>query len=183
MELAVQNMIIKQFKWAFYVLLVGNILSCEIQQSTKSITLSTVTSTDTVMAGTPKGMHLYFTKNQAVVPSDLLAEKGYSTDKLVDLSVDEIRIKVEVPETNFNPKSIEGFNTSFTKLGKVNTVIESEELAFDNRTYIIKVQDGLSTIDDLSGEFSLNGGLKLSEALQQNVVLTTQVFLKAKVRD
>lgn len=59
------------------------------------------------------------------------------------MRVKEIRIRVEIPENNFNPNSIEAFNTSFTKQGSFNTVIESEDLDFKERTYVIRVDEAL----------------------------------------
>ncbi len=173
----------KQLKWLLLASFIWSLMGCETQQSTKIIQLSTVTSTDTVKAGTPKGMYLYLEKENAIDLKTLLNQQGYDIENLQGVSIDEIRIKVEIPETNFNPNSIEAFNTSFIKSGEVNTVIESDELSYKERTYVIKVQDELSTLDDLNGLFKLNGGLKLKEKLQDNVVLTTQVFMNAKVRN
>ncbi|MFY0673760.1 MAG: hypothetical protein JXQ87_10160 [Bacteroidia bacterium] len=174
-------MIKTHVKWVIYALLVGSMSGCLSKQSTKIIDLSTIKSTDTVKAGTPKGMYLYLNKDQALNLNDLLAEKGFGITELKQLNVKEIRIKVEIPENNFNPNTIESFNTSFTQKGNQNTVIESDELAYTERTYIIKVQDGLSTLGNIDDIFDLNGGLRLREALEQDVVLTTSVVLEAEV--
>lgn len=169
-------------KWTFYALLAWFSAGCDIQQSTKIIDLSTIKSTDTLRAGTPKGMHLYLTKDHAINLNELMAEQGLGLDELNQLKVKEIRIKVEIPENNFNPNTIESFNTSFTQQGSKNTVIESDELAYNERTYIIKVQDGLSTDGNIEDIFDLNGGLKLREALKHDLVLTTSVILEAEVK-
>ena len=169
-------------KWTFYALLACAIAGCDIQQSTKIIDLSTIKSTDTIKAGTPKGMHLYLTKDHAINLNELMAEQGFGLDQLNQLKIKEIRIKVEIPENNFNPKTIESFNTSFTQQESKNTVIESDELAYNERTYIIKVQDDLSTLGNIEDVFDLNGGLRLRESLKHDIVLTTSVVLEAEVK-
>lgn len=155
--------------------------ACEKTASTKSLKLSTISSTDTLKAGTPAGMHMYLNKDHAFNLTELLQSQGYSLEKLKEVKVNQIRIVVEIPEINFDPSSIVSFNTSFTKKGSENTVIESNEISYIQRTYIIDVRDGVSSFKDFENDFDLSGGLKLREDLKFDIVLTTQVLLEADV--
>ncbi|MBI1183187.1 hypothetical protein GC194_02865 [bacterium] len=165
----------------FIPLIAGLFWGCQTSSSTHTLHLSTISSTDTVQAGTPAGMHLYMKKNGAFDLEQLLSAAGYSKATLQSVKINQIKIKVEIPETNFNPGNITAFSTAFSSGGVENTLVESNELDYTSRTYIINVQDEVSGLNKTDKVFDINGGLKLKDLLQYDVVLTTEVVLEAEV--
>lgn len=169
-------------KKPFYAVCIALVAhGCQEPVSTKIIHLPTFSSTDTVMQGTPAGMHLYMDCPGAVDLHDALQMVGFGTGQLQGLRVEQIRVTVRLPESAYDPGIIEGFNTIFWNNGPENTVIESQDMDFVSRTYVMDVRDQVNVLDYYGTAFSLRGGLRLAEQTGYNIVLTTEIDLTAEV--
>lgn len=156
---------------------------CAEDQALKTINLSTISSTDTIYSGAPSGMYLYMNKAKKFNLDDMLKQKGYSTNDLASVRLNQIKIKVERPESSFKPASFGAFNTSFSQKGTENLVIETDDFSYQGRTYTIENNDEIQLLKKNYHDFKVSGGVRIAEKLEHTVVLKTIIALEAQVKE
>ena len=166
------------------VLVIGSLVSsCEETQTSSYYEQSTVTTTDTIPEGTPKGMFLYLNKRNLINLANLMQENDWSNKKLLGIGVDQIRVKINEPKKDFNPEEINQISTSFSLGDGENTVVQMKHYTFKDQTYHINVNSELTSIESLDSNLDVQGGFSLKRTLDHALVVTTEIDIMAQLRN
>ena len=118
----------------------------------------------------------YFEDNSSIM-------EEHKKEKVVGVSIEQIRVKINKPEKDFDPENIQQISTSFSLGDGEQRVVQLDHYSYSNQTYHINVNSDIKTLQsDEYSDLNVQGGFALKTTLEQPLVVTTEIEFKAEIQ-